>query len=134
MVALKRGRQRFERTREREVVAENEFHITVESSPASDSWGFVGRVMIEDHECYRSLRAYSTPSEALRAVQIIVGDVLGALLAGQEWRLMSERLGHAPTRTDLDLGLGSHARRVRDGDGDHRAERREARSAPSAGA
>jgi hypothetical protein len=110
-------------------VAESELHITIESSPASDSWGFVGRVMIADHECYRTLRAYPTPTEALRAAQVIVGDVLGALLAGQEWRSMSEQLGHPPTRADLGLGLGAY-RRGGDGGG-HRAMRAETDGAPS---
>lgn len=86
-------------------MSNTEFHITVEYEPASDGWGFVGRVMVEDHECYRTLQAYTTPTEALTATQLLVGDVLGALLAGQEWRSLSEQMQRAPTRQDLQLGL-----------------------------
>jgi hypothetical protein len=81
------------------------FLISIQCAPASDGWGFVGRVMIADHECYRTLRAYTTPDEALKAAQVLVGDALGALLAGQEWRSLGDQVGHAPTRQDLRLGL-----------------------------
>lgn len=83
----------------------DELHITIGHSPASDGWGFVGTVKIADHECYRSLRVFTTPTDALEATQVVMGDVLGALLAGQEWRALSDQVGHTPTRTDLRLGL-----------------------------
>jgi hypothetical protein len=92
-------------------------NITVEASPASDSWGFVGRVMIGEHEAYRTFRGYPTPREALAATQAIVGDVLGAMLAAQEWRELSSELGRPPRRSDLKLGLsGSNPPAVSDGD------------------
>jgi hypothetical protein len=80
-------------------------NITVETAPASDNWGFVGRVMIGEHEAYRTFRGYPTPREALHATQAIVGDVLGAMLAAQEWRELSSELGRPPRRSDLKLGL-----------------------------
>lgn len=92
-------------------MSETEFHITIDSSPASDSWGFVGRVMVESHECYRTLSAYPTPTDAQHAAQVLVGDVLGALLAGHEWRTMSDARGRAVTREDLGLGLRPRMRR-----------------------
>jgi hypothetical protein len=58
--------------------------------------GFIGRVMIADFECYRSPRAYPTPAEALSAMQRVVGDALGSLLAGDEWLHIRGELGHAP--------------------------------------
>ncbi|MGD9960166.1 hypothetical protein [Nocardioides sp.] len=90
---------------------ESPLHITLEADEASDSWGFVGRVMIGDHESYRTIRAFPTPSEAITATQVIVGEVLGALLAGQEWRSLSDELGRAPRREDLNFGLSSSQRR-----------------------
>ena len=83
----------------------DELHITIAHSPASDGWGFVGIVKIADHECYRTLRVFPTPTEALEATQVVMGNVLGALLAGQEWRALSDEYGRAPTRADLRLGL-----------------------------
>ncbi|MDR6862657.1 hypothetical protein [Phycicoccus sp. 3266] len=85
----------------------DELHITIGYSPASDGWGFVGSVKIADHECYRSLRVFTTPGEALQETQLIMGDVLGSLLAGQEWRTLNDKVGRAPTRADLRLGLVS---------------------------
>ena len=79
--------------------------ITASSSPASDSWGFVGVVSIGDIEAYRTVRAYTTPGEALRTVQGLLAKVLGVLMAGQEWRMAEEEFGHAPLRTDLQFGL-----------------------------
>ena len=79
--------------------------ISVGTSPASDSWGFVGTVSVGDHEAYRTIRAYDTPQEALDVTQVLIGEVLGALLAGQEWRLAQQEFGHAPRRVDLSLGL-----------------------------
>lgn len=84
-----------------------EFHITIGYSPASDGWGFVGSVKIEEHECYRTMQGFTTPTEALQATQLIVGDALGVLLAGQEWRALGQGTGHAPTRQDLKFGLST---------------------------
>ncbi len=84
--------------------------ITVETVPASDNWGFVGRVLVGDHEAYRTLRAHATPTEAQSAAQSLLGDVLGTLLAGQEWRAAHAEFGHAPRRTELDFGLGALTR------------------------
>jgi hypothetical protein len=79
--------------------------ISVTSSPASDSWGFVGVVKVGDVESFRSIRAYPTPSEALRAAQQTLAEVLGVLMAGQEWRAAVTEFGHAPLRTELQFGL-----------------------------
>jgi hypothetical protein len=88
-----------------------ELLIRIDSAPASDSWGFVGRVLVGEHEAYRTIRAYPTPGEALSATQRLMGEVLGTLLAGQEWRSAHEEYGHAPRRTELDFGLAAMARR-----------------------
>lgn len=88
--------------------------VKVETVPASDNWGFVGRVLVGEHEAYRTIRAYPTPSEALSVTQRLLGDVLGALLAGQEWRAAHEEFGHPPRRTELDFGLGAAVRRSSD--------------------
>jgi hypothetical protein len=82
-----------------------QLHITIETAEASDSGGFVGRVMIGDQESYRTIRAFPAPGEALAATQEIVGEVLGNLLAGQEWRTLADELGHKPRREDLGLRL-----------------------------
>jgi hypothetical protein len=87
--------------------------IKIDSSPASDSWGFVGRVLVGEHEAYRTIRAYPTPGEALSAAQELMAGVLGALLAGQEWRIAQEEFGHAPRRTELDFGLAARTARSR---------------------
>jgi hypothetical protein len=96
-------------------VPDSSLLITIQCVPASDGWGFVGRVMIGDHECYRTLRAHVVPADALEAAQVLVGDALGTLLAGQEWRTLGEDVGHTPTRQDLRLGLSRHARAQQDG-------------------
>ena len=80
-------------------------HITLTSAPASDSWGFVGVVRVGEHEAYRSIRAYSSPTMALTATQDVLADVLGTLMAGQEWRTAQDEYGHAPRRTELGFGL-----------------------------
>ena len=90
---------------------QEQLHITLETVPASDGWGFVGRVMVGDHESYRTIRAFPTPQEAMSFTQAIVGDVLGAQLAGQEWRSLHDELGHAPLREDLNFGLGAFGRK-----------------------
>ena len=82
-------------------------HITIDADAASDGRGFVGRVMIADYECYRTMQAYSTPTEALSAMQRVVGDALGSLLAGDECLQFRGELGHAPRRAELNLGLGA---------------------------
>ena len=81
--------------------------ITIDAAPASDSWGFVGRVLVGEYEAYRTIRAYTTPGEAVEATQQLVGDVMGSLLAGQEWRSAEREVGHAPRRTELQFGLAA---------------------------
>jgi hypothetical protein len=89
----------------------DELFITIDTAPASDNWGFVGRVLVGEHEAYRTIRAYPNPGEALSTVQALVAGVLGGLLAGQEWRNAQEEFGHVPRRTELDFGLGAKIRR-----------------------
>ena len=89
----------------------DELFITIDTAPASDNWGFVGRALVGEHEAYRTIRAYSTPGEALTAVQGLVAGVLGTMLAGQEWRSAQDEFGHVPRRTELDFGLGAKVRR-----------------------
>ena len=91
-----------------ELVPDSALHITIETAPASDGWGFVGRIMVADHESYRTFQAFPTPSEALTFAQQLVGDMLGVFLAGQEWRRLGEGLGHNPLRQDLQFGLSHH--------------------------
>jgi len=82
-----------------------ELLITITTSPASDSWGFVGVVSVGDQEAYRTIRAYTAPGEALHATQRLLADVLGTLMAGQEWGAAQADFGHAPRRTELEFGL-----------------------------
>jgi hypothetical protein len=91
-------------------MSDQQLLITIDAVPASDSWGFVGRVLVGEHEAYRTIRAYPAPGEALTATQRLVGSVLGGLLAGQEWRDAHEEFGHAPRRTELDFGLTAPVR------------------------
>jgi hypothetical protein len=79
--------------------------ITITTTPASDSWGFVGVVSVGDHEAYRTIRAHTTPGEALGATQRLLADVIGGLMAGQEWAAAQAEFGHAPRRTELEFGL-----------------------------
>ena len=81
--------------------------ISLTSAPASDSWGFVGIVSVGEHEAYRTIRAYASPADAAQAAQELLAVVLGALMAGQEWRSAAEEFGHSPRRTELGLGLVS---------------------------
>jgi hypothetical protein len=81
--------------------------ITIETAPASDSWGFVGVVSVGDREAYRTIRAHAAPREALSATQQLLADVLGSLMAGQEWVAAQTEFGHAPRRTELEFGLRS---------------------------
>ena len=86
---------------------DDELLITITTDPASDSWGFVGIVSVGDHEAYRTIRAYTSPAEALGATQRLLADVLGTLMAGQEWGAAQNDFGHAPRRTELEFGLRS---------------------------
>ena len=86
--------------------AKDELLITVATFPASDNWGFVGVVSVGDQEAYRTIRAYTTPGEALAATP-------GA--AGRRARRTDGRSGMAgrpvgasatlPRRTELEFGL-----------------------------
>jgi hypothetical protein len=84
---------------------EEDMLIKIRTSPASDNWGFVGIVAVGDHEAYRTIRAYTTPGEALVATQRMLAGVLGVLLAGQEWAEAQTEFGHSPRRTELEFGL-----------------------------
>lgn len=42
---------------------------------------------------------------ALGATQRLLADVLGTLMAGQEWGAAQAEFGHAPRRTELEFGL-----------------------------
>ncbi len=79
--------------------------ITLDTAPASDGWGFVGRVVVGEFEAYRTLRAYATPTDARAATEAIVGRVLGSILAGEEWRSLTDETRHAARRADLNFGL-----------------------------
>lgn len=79
--------------------------ISIGADPSSDSWGFVGVVLVGGCEAYRTIEAFPTPQDAKEATQGIVGLVLGELLAGAEWRQVRDRSGTAPTRDDLALGV-----------------------------
>jgi hypothetical protein len=81
--------------------------IKLDTAPASDGWGFVGRVMVGNREAYRTLRAFTTPTEAETATQELVSHVLGAIMAGEEWRSLSRETHHAAQRADLNFGLQS---------------------------
>lgn len=83
--------------------------ITITTAPASDNWGFVGVVRVGDQEAYRTIRAHTAPPDALGATQRLLADVLGALMAGQEWGAAQAEFGHAPLRTELEFGLRSKA-------------------------
>ena len=83
--------------------------ITITTTPASDSWGFVGVVSVGSQEAYRTIRAYTAPGDALQATQRLLADVLGALMAGQEWGAAQADFGHAPRRTELEFGLRAKA-------------------------
>ena len=81
--------------------------IRLDAQPASDGWGFVGRVMVGDHEAYRTLQAFNSPADALSATEAVVAGVLGTLLVGEEWRHLRDDVGHAIRRDDLNLGLSA---------------------------
>lgn len=86
-------------------MTEDKLLITISTSPASDSWGFVGVVAVGDHEAYRTIRAYPAPAEALGATQRLLADVLGSMMAGQEWSSAQSEFGHAPRRAEFEFGL-----------------------------
>jgi hypothetical protein len=85
----------------------NDLPVRVDAVPASDSWGFVGRVLVGDLEAYRTIRAYPTPSDASKASTRLLAGVLGPLLAGEEGHTATDEFGHAPRRVELGLGLTS---------------------------
>lgn len=85
--------------------SDDDLLITITTSPASDSWGFVGVVSVGDQEAYRTIRAFPAPGQASGATQKLLADVLGTLMAGQEWGAAQAQFGHAPRRTELEFGL-----------------------------
>jgi len=87
------------------VETSDELLIAITASPASDSWGFVGVVSVGDQEAYRTIRAYTAPGEALVATQQLLADVIGTLMAGQEWGAAQAEFGHPPRRAELEFGL-----------------------------
>ena len=87
-------------------MGDDRLYISVDAAEASDAWGFVGVVRVGDCEAYRTIRSYPVPGEARAAAQRLLADVLGAQLAGQEWRRASDDVGRAARRADLGLGLG----------------------------
>ena len=93
---------------------DDRLYICVDAAEASDAWGFVGVVHVGGYEAYRTIRGYPVPTEARAAAERLLADVLGALLAGQEWRTASDDAGRAARRADLGLGLG-----LRQPDGQH---------------
>jgi hypothetical protein len=95
----------------------NALLISIDVVPASDSWGFVGRVLVGEVEAYRTIRAHPSPAEAATATTQLLAGVLGPMLAGQEWHDATDEFGHAPRRLELGLGL-TGLRDHRDGRGD----------------
>jgi hypothetical protein len=81
----------------------SEMLISVGAEQASDAWGFVGVVKVGDHEAYRTLEAFTTPSDASAEAQRLMATVLGELLAGCEWRQMRDQLGSVPLRRDFAM-------------------------------
>ncbi|HEU5269077.1 MAG TPA: hypothetical protein VFU36_04070 [Jatrophihabitans sp.] len=77
--------------------------VSVGTDEASDSWGFVGVVKVGEVEAFRTLEAFPSRAEALRATQKLMGDVLGELLAGREWRTVRDSTGQPPTRQDFNI-------------------------------
>ena len=84
-----------------------EMLIRITSHEASDSWGFVGVVLVGEVEAYRTLEAFSTPSEAAAACQRLVADAFGEVLAGREWRPSVTSAGRCPpARTSTSARCG----------------------------
>lgn len=86
-------------------MSDRQLLIRIDSAPASDNWGFVGRVLVGEHEAYRTIRAYATPRDALASAQRLMTEVLGPLLARpgvaelQRWvrpRAQENRVGLRP--------------------------------------
>src|SRR5690242_17558654 len=67
-----------------------------------------GVLSVGEFVAYRTIRAYTTPGDARGAAQHLLAEVLGTLMAGQEWRTAQGEFGHAPLRTDLQFGLKAH--------------------------
>jgi len=84
--------------------------ISIGADAASDSWGFVGVVRIGDVEAYRTLEAFATPADAEQAMQQLVAEWVGGMLAAQEWHVVKEKSGAIPTRFDFKLGVLNPAR------------------------
>ena len=93
---------------------DNPVNITLDCAPASDGWGFVGRVLVGEHEAYRTIRAHPTPSDAVAAASRLLAGVLGPLLAGREWTEATDELHHVPLRSELGFGLSAARSRARD--------------------
>lgn len=85
------------------MAAHGEMLVSVSTDEASDSWGFVGVVKVGEVEAFRTLEAFPSRAEALRATQGLMGDVLGELLAGREWRAVRDVTGQPPTRQDFNI-------------------------------
>jgi hypothetical protein len=71
----------------------------------------VGVVKIGEVEAFRTLEAFPSQAEALRATQRLMGDVLGELLAGREWRTVRDSTGQPPTRQDFNISAFRTSRR-----------------------
>lgn len=98
-------------------MADGDLLISISADEASDSWGFVGVVRVGEVEAYRTIEAFPSHGDALRATQTLVAGVLGELLAGQEWRSVRESTGRPPTRQDFNIGAFQSIRRQPPKDG-----------------
>lgn len=96
--------------------SDRELAITLRSERASDSRGFVGVVDVGTREAYRTIRAHPSPSDGLHAAQHLLADLLGGLMAGQEWQAAQSEFGHAPRRTEFQFGLAARSRALHDVD------------------
>ena len=79
----------------------DEMHITIGHSPASDGCGFVGSVKIADHECYRSLRVFNTPGEALQETRLIMVDDVAYFKSDNKYTTVMTAQGESLLRTSL---------------------------------
>ena len=93
------------------MASDGEMLISITADEASDSWGFVGVVKVGQVEAFRTLEAFRSPAEALHSTQRLVGDVLGELLAGREWRTVRDSTGQPPTRQDFNISAFRTSRR-----------------------
>jgi hypothetical protein len=57
-------------------------------------------VRIGEAEAFRTLEAFASKTEASEFAQRLMGDALGDLLAGREWRQVRDEKGATPTRQD----------------------------------